>query len=118
MSCPRCANPDIRRSRSSHWSDAWHRAWGRDAYRCRKCRLRFFQTCLAQTADQIKGQTDRSRKAGKRLDFRRRKRLIRRLIAITVFIVMFSMFGLFLRHISQDNPPPSSTQDSGGASDQ
>jgi len=107
MTCPYCGNSDIRRSESSHWSDGLHRAFGRDAYRCRKCRQRFFLPRSAQITTHATRKSDRSGKAGKRLDFRRRKRLIRRLITIAVFVVMFGMFVLFLRHITEDHTPAS-----------
>jgi ribosomal protein L37AE/L43A len=110
MTCPHCGNSDIRRSHSSQWSDVLHRAFGRDAYRCRKCRLRFYSPRYAQITTHATKKSDRSGKAAKRLDFRRRKRLIRRLITIAVFVVMFAMFGLFLRHIMEDHPPANNSQ--------
>ena len=110
MTCPHCGSSDVRHSHSLHWSDGWHRALGREAYRCRKCRLRFFLPRMSQIFAHATGQSVRSRKATKRLDLRGRKRLIRRLIAITVFVLMFSLFGLFLHRITEDRTPASSSQ--------
>jgi hypothetical protein len=117
MTCPHCGNSDIRRSQSSHWSDGLHRALGRNAYRCRKCRQRFFLPSFKQIATHTRKQSERSRKAARRLDFRKRKRLIRRLITIAVFIVMFSLFGLFLQHLTVDHPPAQHADDSGSSSE-
>jgi len=111
MICPKCGNSDIRRSHSFDWGDWLHRALGREAYRCRKCRLRFFRLRSTQIAGHSKKTPSFSSKGEKRLDFRRRKRLIRRIITVAVFVVMFSMFGLFLIHVSVDHPPP--VQDAG-----
>ncbi len=110
MTCPHCGNSDVRRSHSSQRGDVLHRAFGRDAYRCRKCRLRFFLPRYAQIATHAKKKSNRSGKAAKLLDFRQRKRLTRRLIAIAVFVVMFAMFGLFLQHIMEDHPPANNSQ--------
>jgi len=110
MTCPHCGNSDIRRSQSSHWSDAMRHALGRQAYRCRHCRLRFYLPRFAPAATDTKAESAEGRKTAKRPDFRKRKRLIRRLITIAVFVVMFSMFGLFLRHITEDRIPANNPQ--------
>ena len=117
MTCPQCGNSDIRHSHSSHWSDGLYSALGREAYRCRKCRRRFFLPRVTEIAGHIKGQSNRGNKDAKHLNFRKRKRLVRRLITIAVFVVMFSLFGLFLRRLTEDHQAPSSSQDA-GSSDQ
>jgi mannose/fructose/N-acetylgalactosamine-specific phosphotransferase system component IIC len=38
--------------------------------------------------------------------------MVRRMIALAVFAIMFALFGLFLRHIVQDHAPAGSSQDS------
>ncbi len=111
MNCPACGKSDIRRSHSSDWRDNFERLLGRQAYRCRKCRQRFYYPAVGELARRNSGLAQK--KGVKVRDFRRRKRVMRRIIAVAVFVVMFSLFGLFLRHISQDHPPQSNAQDMG-----
>ncbi|HEY2407306.1 MAG TPA: hypothetical protein VGI10_14950 [Polyangiaceae bacterium] len=40
--CPRCGSRDARRSQSRHLFDGIARTLGFKAFRCRSCRLRFF----------------------------------------------------------------------------
>ena len=110
MTCPRCGNSDIRHSQTSRWSDVLYRALGRDAYRCRKCRRRFFLPGDLPIATHIKGQFEHSHKTSKRLEFIRRKLLVRRLIAIAVFVLMFSVFGLFLLQMTKDHSAANNSQ--------
>jgi len=112
MNCPHCGNSDVRHSLSWHWSDWFHRALGQNAYRCRKCQLRFFLPRARRTIANLNEKSERNEKSSKRLEFLRRKRLIRRLITIAVFVVMFSVFGLFLLHISKDHPASTQNSDS------
>jgi hypothetical protein len=42
MICPNCGSPEIRRSQRSSWADIVQQFRGQDAFRCRKCRNRFY----------------------------------------------------------------------------
>jgi flagellar basal body-associated protein FliL len=67
--------------------------------------LRFFLPRSAQVSRAAKKLSGRSRKGETHLAFRKRKRLVRNIITVAIFVVMFSMFGLFLMHVSEDHPP-------------
>jgi type VI protein secretion system component VasF len=84
---------------------------GRQAYRCRTCRQRFY--CSAFEEPRRGSGFSQKKRGVKVVDFRRRNRMMRRVVTVVVFVVMFSLFGLFLRHISQDHLPQSNTQDTG-----
>jgi hypothetical protein len=113
MDCPSCGKSDIRRSHSSNWRDSVQRVLGRQAYRCRKCRRRFYYPAVGEPTAHNTARAQQKRPGGKVKDFRKRKRLLRRIIAVAVFVAMFSLFGLFLHHISVDHPPQSNAQDVG-----
>ena len=42
MICPNCGSSEIRRSQRSSWADIVQQFRGQDAFRCRKCRNRFY----------------------------------------------------------------------------
>jgi hypothetical protein len=86
---------------------------GRQAYRCRTCRQRFYYSAFGGVSRPSPGDSGQKRRGVKVVDFRRRKRMMRRIVTVLVFAAMFSLFGLFLRHISQDHPPQSNAQDVG-----
>jgi len=107
MNCPHCGSSEIRYSYSSQWSDTIHRVLGRDAYRCRKCQVRFFQRRVKAASGNL---NERGEKGEQHSEFMRRKRLTRRLLTVAVLVLMFSVFGLFLLRITKDHPPPISAQ--------
>jgi hypothetical protein len=89
------------------------RLLGRQPYRCRKCRRRFYYPAVGEPLLHSPASSPQKRGGVKAVDFRRRKRVLRRIIAVAVVVAMFSLFGLFLHHISQDHPPQSNAQDMG-----
>jgi hypothetical protein len=111
MNCPSCGNSDVRRSRSLSRRDGFQRVLGRQAYRCRTCRQRFY--CSAFEEPRRSLGIFQKKRGVRVVDFRRRKRMMRRVVTVVVFVVMFSLFGLFLRHISQDHPPQGNSQEMG-----
>jgi len=113
MTCPQCTSSDIRRSTTSSWSDILPSLRGRRAFRCRKCRQRFYAARL--TAPAVHGSDHSGRKiAASKLGKKwMRQRLIRGVIAAGVIVAMFSIFGLFLHYIAVDHPPKDSAQDMG-----
>ncbi len=112
MICPKCGNPDVRRSQSSQKDDFLHRHGGRQAYRCRSCRERFFASPGAQISVRTVKQPGRKNHRLKRLDPKKKKRLIRRLIVIGVVVGMLLLFGAFLRYyLLVDHVPPPPEED-------
>lgn len=112
MTCPKCNSSDVRRSRDTGWKDTLQSLVGRQPFRCRKCRHRYLALPSKRLAANDPNQLcscntlpDPIRKK------RRMRRLFRRVIAVSVLVVMFSLFGLFLRYISVDHVPKSDAQD-------
>jgi hypothetical protein len=106
MTCPSCGNSDIRPSEHSYWSDTWQSMFGRKPYRCRKCRHRFYSS---ETPPPAAEGTKRSGRA--QLDpiheaKRRRKRLLRGLIAVAIFAAMFLIFLMILSYLTSDKGAP------------
>ena len=113
MTCPQCTSSDIRRSRDSSWKDLLPSLLGQQAFRCRKCRHRFYAVASAQLAANDPNQPGRRIQPdpiGKR---RKVRRFFRRVIQLAVLVVMFSLFGFFLRYITSDHVPKSDAQDMG-----
>ncbi len=111
MTCPQCTSSDIRRSHGSGWGGVLQNVRGRQAFRCRKCRHRFFALPSTQLAGNDSGQPGSKIQPdpiGKR---RKMRRLFRRIISVAVLVVVFSLFGLFLRYISVDHVPKPAEDD-------
>jgi transcriptional regulator NrdR family protein len=104
MNCPLCSNSDIRRSHSRYRDDVFQGLLGREAYRCRKCRHRFFMHRSASAAVQVPKNTASKSGGSRPIDTRKREYLVRKLIQVAVVIVMFSLFGLFLSRLAVDHP--------------
>jgi len=113
MTCPKCGSADIRASRSDRWSDIFHRFRGRDTYRCRNCRMRFYASESAQPGPKQADQSKPTHRHPKLISTRKKKRLIRRLIVISIFALAFIMFWFFLRYLTTEKSP---AQDSGTVS--
>ena len=79
-------------------------------FRCRDCRMRFYASESAQTAPKLAEQSKPIHRHPKLISTRRKKRLIRRLIVISIFTLAFLVFWLFLRYLTSEKSP---TQDSG-----
>jgi hypothetical protein len=94
MTCPGCSSTDVRTSQSTRWSDIFQRVHGRDVFRCRSCRLRFFAS--TPTGD-----------GAKLLGHRRKQRLRRRLIVVAIFVAAFMIFWFFLRYLTAEKDTPS-----------
>ena len=113
MICPQCGSPDIRASRSARWSDVFHRVRGRETFRCRSCRKRFYASNSTESGAQQVDKSKHAHRPAKLMSTRSKKRLIRRLIVITIFAVAFLLFLLFLRYLTSEKSP---SQDSGAVS--
>ena len=113
MTCPKCGSSEIRESKSIGWNDIFQRVRGREAYRCRKCRQRFFASDSLESGRQKVVLSKDTHGPRKLMSTRAKKRLIRRFVAISIFAVAFYLFWLFLRYITTDRTPAS---DSGAVS--
>ena len=113
MTCPECGSSEIRASRSTRWSDVFQRVRGREAFRCRKCRQRFFASVSPQSGPERAVQSSRAHRPTKLMSTRSKKRLVRRLVVILIFVVAFVIFWYFLRYLTSEPSPP---RDSGATS--
>jgi len=93
MNCPACSSDDVRTSQSSRWNDFFQRVRGREVFRCRSCRKRFY------SSTPIGDGTNTAN--------RRKKRLRRQLLVIAIFVVAFMIFWYFLRYITAEKDAPS-----------
>ena len=66
MICPNCSSSEIRRSQRSSWADVVQQFRGQDAFRCRKCRNRFYAPRAAVTAPASVKPSRRRRSGGKK----------------------------------------------------
>ncbi len=96
-------------STETHWCDALQRIRGRQPYRCRKCRYRFYASLLAEINGRI-GPSNSTHRGASLTRARNRRRLVRRLITIAIFTVMFIIFWLYLRYITTDRLPPDNSK--------
>ncbi len=105
MTCPSCGNTDIRLSQHSYWGDTFQSIFGRMPYRCRKCRHRFYSSGTPAVAEGPKGSRKAHLVTREELKSKRR-RLLRGLIAIAIFAVMFVIFLMILKYLTTDTGPP------------
>jgi hypothetical protein len=110
MICPHCSSTEVRHSHSSRWDDFLHCAYGRQAFRCRVCRQRFFASPGAQVRAKPFKHPGRKNHRRKPIDPRKKKRLIRRLIWVGVVVTMFLLFGAFLHYLTL-GPTQPATED-------
>lgn len=113
MICPQCGSSDIRTSRRSPWTDVFQRLRGREPFRCRKCRLRFFASQSSLAVDERVVPSTHTRRPQKLMSTRSKRRLIRWIIVVTIFAVAFIIFLFFLRYLTTERSP---SQDSGAVS--
>lgn len=113
MTCPGCGSSEIRASHSANWSDVLKRVGGREAFRCRKCRLRFFARKFAAPAAKQESSAS-SRRAAPLVSTRTKKRLARRMVAVVIFAAALVIFLFFLRYITTERVPAGDSGALGG----
>jgi multidrug efflux pump subunit AcrB len=113
MTCPKCGSCEVRTSKSARWSDIFQRVRGREAFRCRKCRQRFFASIstgyVVPVAEHVV-QSTRTHRPTKHISTRRKQRLVKRLVVILIFAVAFILFLFFLRYLTTERMPPSDSE--------
>ena len=110
MTCPKCGSTEVRSSKRTELGDFFHRMRGHEAFRCRKCRERFFVAEAALSDGQRTVLSKSTNKPVKLMSVRKKQRLIRQLIVIAIFAVAFALFWFFLRYLTTERMP---TSDSG-----
>lgn len=86
--------------------DGVRRVLGHEAFRCRKCRHRFYASNSATPDSVPQPSKSRSSKRRRHRDPGFRARLWRRMVWITVFTVAFFVFLYFLRFIISERAAP------------
>lgn len=113
MNCPNCGSADIRVSRHPHAMDAFYRLCDREAYRCRKCRYRFYGAKLAAEEITALHRSRHSYRWSFWRSSRERKRLLRRALFFGIFVAAFIIFWYFLRYITTERIPSDDTPPAG-----
>ena len=96
MTCPVCGAPDVRLSQHTSLRDSYYALLNKSAWRCRKCRIRFY-------APSAPGE------ARKRFSIRKQRRNTRRRLGVnTGFAVLLGaaallIFLLFLRYLTSES---------------
>lgn len=111
MVCPSCGSSEIRVSRHPHAMDMLERLRGRQPYRCRKCRGRFYSSNPLPpdvSNGSLSSQTSRrssTRKSPRKTNPRNRRHLLKTLTAVVIFAAMFVIFWWFLRYLTTERDP-------------
>ena len=107
MTCPKCGSTEVRSSKRAELGDFFHRMRGHEAFRCRKCRERFFVSEAALSDGQRTVLSKSTNKPVKLMSVRKKQRIIRQLIVVSIFAVAFALFLFFLRYLTTPKMPPS-----------
>lgn len=110
MICPQCGSSEIRSSKSTRVQDVIERVRGRDAFRCRQCRNRFFASDVGGAEAAKTTESKGSSRPKKLISSRFKKTFTRRLTVISIFAVAAIVFWFFLRYLTTERSP---SQDSG-----
>ncbi len=112
MNCTKCGSTDIRKSSDPRWGDVFQRVLGRDAFRCRACRKRFY---AAASGPSLKAVTPPagSKRSKRLLRSSARKRLTRLAVTLLIFAFAFALFWIVLRYFMAPKNP---TDDTGAVS--
>jgi preprotein translocase subunit SecG len=78
-------------------------------FRCRSCRKRFYASDSTESGQRQVDKSKHTHRPAKFMSDRSKKRLIRRLVVISIFALAFIVFWLFLRYLTTEK---SSSQDS------
>ena len=105
--CPSCGSTEVRVSKRSHWSDVFHLARGREAFRCRNCRRRFFVKQAEEKSISTSSRQGSNQRSRPRMSTTAKRRLQQRLLIIFIFALALTIFGFFLRYILREPSPPS-----------
>jgi len=86
--------------------DMFHRPFGRRAFRCRTCHVRFYATPHPALAA-ASAAASHAKRSGKPKANGRSKRRRRWMVQAIVFAVMLLLFAFFLRYLTREQPSSS-----------
>ncbi len=109
MICPNCASSEIRRSQRSSWTDVVQQFRGQDAFRCRKCRNRFYAPRAAVT-DPKAIKPSRRRRSGGKANLKKRLKFIGTL-SLVIGAGVVTLLWLVQMVIGTKPPPPFDPKD-------
>jgi hypothetical protein len=89
--------------------DVIERLLGKEAFRCRICRKRFFAPQSHAAGFKEAFLLMHNQRSNSRLSARTRRHLMRKLVIITIFAIAFVLFWVFLRYIIAEANPAQST---------
>ncbi len=112
MTCPKCGSEDVRHSQRPRSSDLLQGIGGKAAYRCRKCRERFFGVPSAYAGSKPARKPLRPISLASKMNSKKANRIKRRMTAIAVFFGVFLIFLLLLRYLTTERPTESSVRQS------
>lgn len=104
MNCPKCGSAEVRPSSRARWRDRLL-AFGRQRFRCRACRRKFYsREKIVSTADDS-GKPAVSKAARRHRHKALSKSNKRRLLDALTFAVMLALFFVFLRYLTREPIP-------------
>jgi hypothetical protein len=110
MNCPECGSEEIRISRHAHAKDMLYRICGREAYRCRECRHRFYGKMSPALEAAAYDRSSKSHRWPFWLGSSRQRRRFRRAVGyFAIFALAFLIFWFFLRFITTERGPSDET---------
>jgi putative flippase GtrA len=84
--------------------DAFHHVFGREAYRCRECRIRFYGAKSAALETSASDHSSKSRQwSFGQASPSEHRRLMRRLTLFAIFALAFIIFWFFLRFLTAEH---------------
>ena len=114
MICPACNSTEVRRSRRFHGGELFSWIRGRHAYRCRSCRALFYGREGAAPVHRRSGGLRRKlRHKGEGIS----KSLRRRLIEVSIFLLLLVVFYMFLRYLTRETMPAEQSRATSGLSE-
>jgi len=109
MICPNCSSSEIRRSQRSSWTDIIQHLRGQDAFRCRKCRNRFYAPRAAVT-DPVSVKPSRRRRSGGKTSLKKRLQLIGT-VALVILACVVTLLWIIQMAIGSRPAPPFDPKD-------
>jgi hypothetical protein len=105
MLCPQCGSSDILTSRRKQWGDLIHRVRGKGAFRCRKCRLRFFATASSEVAAAPASRLTHRHRPHSSKGSKTKNRTFRRTVVVLIFVAALVIIWMFLHLLTPESPP-------------
>lgn len=104
MICPNCGSSEIRRSQRSSWADIVQQFRGQDAFRCRKCRNRFYSP-RAAVADPVSVKPSRRRRSKSKGSLKKRLQLAGTVVLVLAASVLTLLWVIQMVVGTKPAPP-------------